>query len=62
MPSDRPRYVDNCNDCWPRRVHVPPVMVTPAESGHGVTADYLCPAGHTWRTGWNYGDEAQEAA
>jgi len=44
-------YVDCCPCCRIRTV-VAPVMVTAADNGHGVTADYLCPSGHIWHTGW----------
>lgn len=54
--SERPRYLDRCNDCGFKRVVVPPIHIRPADNGVGEVADYLCPAGHTWFTGWNYGD------
>lgn len=51
MNAGLPPYSDRCPDC-PTRVVVPPVQVSRADNGHGVTADYLCPHGHTWHTGW----------
>lgn len=46
-----PPYSDRCPKCR-FRVVVPPSLVRRADNGHGVTADYICPAGHTWFTGW----------
>jgi hypothetical protein len=55
---ERPRYLDHCDKCADRRVIVPPIHVRPCDNGVGEVADYLCPAGHTWFTSWNYGDSA----
>lgn len=57
MISDLASYVDCCDECRPRTTTVTPVLVRPAENGHGEVADYLCPFGHTWHTGWFLGDE-----
>lgn len=51
MNAGLPPYSDQCPEC-PVRVVVPPMQVWPADNGHGVTVDYLCPVGHTWHTGW----------
>ncbi len=62
MRTDRSRYRDRCDECTHKRVVVPPVQVRPSDIGSGEVADYLCPAGHTWFTSWDYGDTDQQAA
>lgn len=57
-----PRYYDHCENCTDRVVVIPPMQVRPSEIGSGEVADYLCPAGHTWFTSWNYGDSEYRAA
>ncbi|GAA0494969.1 hypothetical protein Ade02nite_19420 [Paractinoplanes deccanensis] len=62
MASERQRYLDHCEKCVGKRVIVPPVHIRPHDSGSGEVADYLCPAGHTWYTSWDYGDSNCRAA
>lgn len=50
--DDRPPYLDCCSRCRFAAVPVRPAMVRENDRGTGVVADYLCPTGHTWSTGW----------
>jgi hypothetical protein len=53
----RPRYSDRCPECR-SSVVVPPITVLPSRRRSSeVVADYLCPAGHTWFTGWQRATE-----
>lgn len=45
-------YMDSCSRCRLSRPLVAPVRVRENDRGTGVVADYLCPRGHTWFTGW----------
>lgn len=50
--DDRPPYSDRCPRCRLNPVVVPPLLVRENARGSGVVADYMCPVGHTWFTGW----------
>ncbi|MEV1013744.1 MULTISPECIES: hypothetical protein [unclassified Micromonospora] len=50
--ADRPPYSDCCPRCRFNRTPLPPLMVRENERGTGVVADYVCPRGHIWFTGW----------
>lgn len=52
--EDRPPYLDSCERCRFATHPVTPVMVRENDRGTGVIADYLCPSGHAWSTGWRW--------
>jgi hypothetical protein len=53
VPHQRVPYLEHCPYCRePEPVRVRPLFVQPAPEGRGVVADYLCPDGHLWFTGW----------
>lgn len=62
MPEEYRRYRDRCNKCWPRDVVMDAVRTEPANNIGGEYAFYCCPAGHEWRTYWNYGDTGYQVA
>lgn len=49
--TDLPPYSDCCPTCR-FRLAIPPLLVQENAKGTGVVADYACPNGHTWSTGW----------
>lgn len=59
MAVETPRYADCCPRCRFNRIPVPPLMLRENLKGTGVVADYVCPLGHTWITGWAWWDGAR---
>lgn len=61
--AGRDVFLDRC-DADRRCVELPavtPIMIHPVRDarrgGYSVTADYLCPRGHTWSCGWSATEE-----
>lgn len=50
--DDSRPYGDRCPHCRFATLLVEPAMVRENDRGTGVIADYLCPTGHAWSTGW----------